>query len=290
MSGFSADWLQRREPFDLAARDDATARRFAAALGTSPKRPLRIVDLAAGSGANFRALAPVLHGDQDWLLIDHDPALIAAQAAAIANWSAAANARFEQANDGFLIHTGSARWHVQARQLDLSVGLDELDLTAYDAVTTTAFLDLVSSAWLTQFCACLTRSQRPLLATLTVDGRRAWSPALPLDTAINTAFQQHQRGDKGFGPALGSTAAGALAAQLAASGYAVTTARSDWQINADDPTMLRQMATEAAAVAGPSDPADAAHIATWSAQRDAQITAGQLSLTIGHLDLLALPA
>ena len=87
MSGFKADWLQRREPFDAAARDRDLARRFGAVLGDGQNKPRRIVDLAAGSGANFRALAPLLGGDQDWLLVDHDPLLIAAQAAEIARWS-----------------------------------------------------------------------------------------------------------------------------------------------------------------------------------------------------------
>src|SRR5262245_23237889 len=86
MSGFDASWLARREPFDIAARDAALARRFAVALGEGD-RPRRIVDLAAGTGASFRALAPQIEGEQDWLLVDHDPLLIAAQRDAISRWA-----------------------------------------------------------------------------------------------------------------------------------------------------------------------------------------------------------
>jgi hypothetical protein len=288
MSGFSADWLRRREPFDLAARDHTLARSFATALGAH--RPRKIIDLAAGSGANFRALAPLLGGDQDWLLVDHDAALLAAQATEIARWAGLQGWRCEPNDDALIVQSAGACWRVRAQMLDLVQDLERIDFAASDGVTTTAFLDLVSAAWLQQLCRQLTHSQRPLLATLTVDGRRAWSPALPADVRIQAAFQRHQGGDKGFGPALGNTAATVLASHLAANGYSVTTARSDWHIGAEHPEMLLQMVTEAAAVATEADPANVTPIAQWSAQRSAQLAAAQLALEIGHLDLLAEPA
>ena len=50
------------------------------------------------------------------------------------------------------------------------------------------------------------------------------------------------------------------------------------------------MVTESAAVACEADAAACALFADWSAQRDAQIRAGLLTLTVSHLDLLALRA
>ena len=55
------DW--RAVPVDLAARDRELARDFAAALKQRQTGTLRIIDLAAGSGSNFRALAPLLAGE-----------------------------------------------------------------------------------------------------------------------------------------------------------------------------------------------------------------------------------
>ena len=289
MNGFAAEWLQRREPFDAAARDQDLARRFGAALGDVKSGPRRIVDLAAGSGANFRALAPLVGGDQDWLLVDHDPRLIAAQTAEIARWAQREGWYFQTSDDRVLVETGAARWRVRARRLDLAQFLEQIDLAACDGVTTTAFLDLVSAAWLDRLCGFLTRAGRPLLATLTVDGRRAWHPALPADARIQAAFQRHQSGDKGFGPALGSKAAPWLADRFAAQGYAVMTARSDWRISAEHCDMLLQMVGESATVAREAEPAAAALFADWSALRKAQIEDGLLALDVGHLDLLAVP-
>lgn len=287
MSGFDADWLRRREPFDTAARDENLARRFGRALGDGHGKPLRIVDLAAGSGASFRVLAPLLGRDQDWVLVDHDPLLIAAQAAEIASWATSNGWRCEEATGEVLVRTGTANWRARSRTLDLAV--EQIDLAACDGVTTTAFLDLVSNAWLDRFCDALARNSVPLLATLTVDGRREWQPALPADARIDEAFRRHQSGDKGFGPAQGGLAATYLADRLALRGYEVTTAHSDWRIGAEHREMLLQMVDESTAVAQEVAPGAGAVFTAWATERRVQTQSGLLSLVVGHLDLLGIP-
>ena len=289
MSGFKVDWLQRREPFDAAARDRDLARQFGAVLGEMQNKPRRIVDLAAGSGASFRALAPLLGVDQDWLLVDHDASLIAAQAAEIARWSTRNGWHCREFDGGMLVQTGTADWCARAHALDLAHCMDQLDFAACDGVTTTAFLDLVSTAWLERLCGLLTRSGLPLLATLTVDGRREWHPSAPADVRVHHAFRHHQSWDKGFGPAQGGLATTYLADRLAAQGYEITTAHSDWRIGPEHRDMLLQMIEESTAVALETEPAAAAVFAGWSAERHAQIRSGLLSLEVGHLDMLAIP-
>src|SRR5205085_110794 len=128
------------------------------------RRPLRIVDLAAGTGASFRALAPLIDGDQQWLMIDHDPLLVGRQADAIARWARGRGWHCRAIDCGIEVDNGTARWRAQALQLDLARDVDALDLAACDGVTTTAFLDLVSAAWLDKLCALLARRRVPLLA------------------------------------------------------------------------------------------------------------------------------
>jgi len=289
VNSFAADWLRRRAPFDAAARSADLGRRFAAALTGAPSAPRRIVDLAAGSGANFMALAPLVGGAQDWLLIDGDPSLLAAQPAEIAHWARGAGWRCRSDDDGVVVDTESARWRARARRLDLARSVEQVDFRDCHGVTTSAFLDLVSGAWLDRLCGLVARGSRPLLAILTVDGRREWCPALPEDARIHDAFTRHQARDKGFGPALGGRAASHLAQDLAARGYEVSTARSDWRIGAEHGDMLRQMVEETAVAANEAEPAASALIAQWSERRRAQIGSGALALEVGHLDLLALP-
>src|SRR5262245_36484629 len=74
MSGFSADWLTLREPYDLAARSglvlDAVKACFA------DRSSLSLVDLACGTGSTLRALTKHLPPRQEWRLVDNDLGLL----------------------------------------------------------------------------------------------------------------------------------------------------------------------------------------------------------------------
>ena len=72
--------VDEQHPRALRARSRELARRFGAAVrARAGASTASIVDLGAGSGANFRALAPLIPGDQDWRLVDHDRALLSHQ-------------------------------------------------------------------------------------------------------------------------------------------------------------------------------------------------------------------
>src|SRR5215469_17065048 len=74
MSGFTAEWLSLREPYDLAARNSKVLGAVAASLKS---HPLHVVDLACGSGSTVRALHTKLPTPQHWDLVDNDPGLLA---------------------------------------------------------------------------------------------------------------------------------------------------------------------------------------------------------------------
>ncbi|MGL6112199.1 MAG: hypothetical protein ACRC2B_19060, partial [Rubrivivax sp.] len=213
MNGFSADWLHLREPFDQAAREAAAAAmgphgRFAQWRNRSPSEALAVIDLACGHGANLRALAPGMGGAQHWRLIDHDPALLAAVPEALAEWARRHEYRFmreggacdEPALD---IAGPDFRAKVVCQRVDLARDLAGLDFGEMPLVTASALLDLVSAPWLQALIHKAQAARAALLFGLTVDGRTAWHPADPDDELVHGLFCQHQRRDKGFGPALG---------------------------------------------------------------------------------------
>jgi hypothetical protein len=292
MSGFDAVWLAQREPFDLAARSVTLERRFAEAMrsrATANRGPLRLLDLGGGTAANFRALAPRFGGDQHWLLCDHDPQLLASATRSITQWALDRGWECSRSAAAVVVRAGTERWTLEIREIDLARDLETLDALQFDGVTTTAFLDLVSLAWLERLASWIEAAARPLLATLTVDGRRRWSPALADDVLIDDGFRRHQAGDKGFGLSLGPGAAQALAELFSSRGVVCETERSDWRIGPNAAAMLRRLAAEAAAVALEVDPSRRAQIDQWLADRNHQIGIEEASLTVGHLDLLALP-
>jgi hypothetical protein len=249
---FQADWLQLREPYDHAARSASLAAEFAGALGPAP----RLIDLGAGTGSNVRYLAPRLPADQHWMLVDHDRALL--EQARLSLESSKIDARFQA--------------------LDLAQELP--DLADRDGITASALLDLASAAWLDRLARRC--RGRPLLIALTFDGRLDWQPPASEDETIRQRFLAHQRTDKGFGPALGADAASYFARRLEAQGHRVATAASDWRLRPADAPLLG--ATLEGIIAALDEPP-----ASWIALRRRQLVAGRLRLTVGHVDLLALP-
>ncbi len=75
MSGFSAGWLELREPYDARARNRDVLAAVAAAF--ADQSAVSIVDLGCGTGATLRAVAPHLPARQSWRLVDNDLGLLA---------------------------------------------------------------------------------------------------------------------------------------------------------------------------------------------------------------------
>lgn len=286
---FSLDWLRLRAPFDRAARDEGLARRFAAALRRSAGEPLRLVDLGAGTGANARFLVPIIGGDQHWLLLDRDPALLQFAAAETIEWARRQDYAVTREGDAVLIEAGGARWRVTARRADLAHDLAGALAEPFDGLAMAALADLVSAGWVDALAVQLERRRVPLLSALAADGRRAWEPPDASDAALLEAFARHQRRDKGFGPALAGAATVYLGARLAAAGCAVATAASDWRIGAEQGAMLAAVIEAERQAASEQQPARAADFARWAERRRAALASGGLALMIGHRDLLALP-
>jgi len=283
---FDLDWLRLREPLDLSARSRPLARRFAAAVrrraGTAPAS---LVDLGAGSGSSFRALAPLVAGDQDWRLVEKDPALLGHQAAEIAQWARGQGYRASLGSGVATVTVGAAAWHAHSVAHDLAERLEALPLAGAHGVTVSALLDLVSRAWLTRLAARL--AGIPFLAAINVDGRRAWEPAHDEDALVETLFARHQRGDKGFGAALGAEAPAATETIFRAAGYQIERQPGDWRLGAAEDRVLAMMIDGAAAAAGEVDPAAASRIARWRGDRHAARAEDALRLTVGHVDILA---
>jgi hypothetical protein len=266
MSGFSADWLALREPYDLRARNPAVLDAVAAHL--EGRASIRIVDLACGTGSTLRAVSPRLPARQRWTLTDHDPELLARVASTPTAEDVA----------------------IAVIALDLDRDLDAALEGTVDLVTTSALLDLVSDRWLQRLAATLAARAIPFYAALSYDGQVGFTPSDPFDRAIIDAVNQHQRTHKGFGPALGPAAAGAALACFEALGYSVMTGSSGWMIGPQDYDMQTELVDGWASAAREIGRLSAEDITAWSMRRRAMIAAGRSSCRVGHVDFFAVPS
>jgi hypothetical protein len=266
MSGFSADWLTLREPHDLRARNPAVLDTVTAFL--EPLSSVQIVDLACGTGSTLRALSPYLPARQNWKLIDNDLGLLA---------RATATPLVKHAT-------------VAAIPLDLNRDLEAALDGPVDLVATSALLDLVSATWLDRLAIEIAARAIPLYAALSYDGRIALTPSDPLDAAIATAVNAHQRTDKGFGPALGPGAAGYAIARFEALGYCVVHGESDWTLGPDDNDMQSEILTGWADAAHDIGALSLADTRGWLARRRDTLAEAASSLRVGHVDFFATPS
>jgi hypothetical protein len=288
MSGFSADWLSMREPFDAAARAAplvAELRRHIPR-GTSAA-PFEIVDLGAGAGSNLRYLAPQLGGEQQWRLVDHDRALLDAAVVATRAWAASRSAVVSPAGAELTLRATDFACRVGGEPRDLAGdALASLALPAGGLVTAAALLDLVSRRWLEALAARCKAERVAVCFALTYDGRTVCTPNEPEDAMALDLFNRHQRLDKGFGPALGPTAPGVAEEVLATHRYRVLTEHSDWDIGPQHTTMQHALLDGWLAAALEIAPEHTTPLTAWHRRRRAHVDGGRSRLVVGHVDLV----
>ena len=306
-SGFSAEWLAAREPHDTAAR----AVELAGLLRT-PELMTRtgadahdavaraIVDLGAGSGANLRWLLPRLGGMQVWMLIDHDPALLAAAETAIRDWASQIGAEAHAASsargpsggeslDDIVVTGADFACRVHRTRTDLA-DLERIELPERALVTSSALLDLVSAEWLRSLVRRCHAASADVYFSLTYDGRTVCTPADDADAEVLELFNRHQRGDKGFGPALGPSAGLRAVDSFVARGYRVASRTSDWHIGPSAASFQRQILNGWLGAALEIAPERRASLDAWYRRRIAYVDLGVSTLVVGHMDLVGICA
>jgi SAM-dependent methyltransferase len=266
MSRFPAEWLALRERFDAAARNPSVIDAVTLSLAARPS--VRVLDLACGAGSTVRTLHSRLPVRQHWDLVDNDPDLLALARNAIRE-------------DEITLNTV---------RLDLNRDLETVLDNRVDLITISALLDLVSQAWLDRFLGEVGTRALPVYAALTYDGRTDLSPADPLDALMIAGVNAHQHTDKGFGHALGPSAADATIAGFKRLGYSVMSGDSDWVIGPDDHAVQIELLNGWAAAAREMGTLSKTDIDDWLARRGLMVTGGRSSMRVGHVDVFAFPS
>jgi hypothetical protein len=266
MSGFSAEWLALREPYDARARNPIVRDAVVVFFDSFPS--IRIVDLACGTGATLRALGPRLAAaSQNWRLVDNDLSLLARATA-------------------MPVPAGVTAAGVP---LDLNRDLEAVLDGPLDLIVTSALLDLVSGIWLERLTVEIMARSIPIYAALSYDGRIELDPVDPMDKSIIAAFNAHQRTNKGFGPALGPAAGPAAIEHFEKLGYSVVQGASDWVIGPDDREIQLEIFSGWASAARDIGNLSLADTVAWLTRRRDIVNRGQSSIRVGHVDIFARP-
>jgi hypothetical protein len=263
-------WLARREPADLAARAGDLVDEIRNELRDG--RPLVIHDLACGTGAMLRWLAPQLPGPQAWTTYDLDADLLAVLDAAPGPVAA----------DGSPVT-------MQTRRRDVT-RLQSRDLAGAALITSSALLDLLTAEELRRLARACASARCPILITLTVTGAVQLWPPHPLDAYVVAAFNSHQRRTTGGRPLLGPDAADAACRAFAELGCDVVARASPWRLGPATRALTSEWFAGWLAAASEQDPCLAAEASSYYAPRRlADAAAGRLWACVHHRDLLILP-
>ncbi|MDM0050852.1 class I SAM-dependent methyltransferase [Variovorax sp. J22R115] len=248
-----------------------------------------MLDLACGTGANLRELAPRLAGSQRWILVDHDPKLLEALPGVLAAWALENGLLLEARATSMRIEGPGWKAEVHLLCIDLALQLGAVPFAGSRLVTASALLDLVSASWLDALFGRVRSAGAAMLFGLNVDGRVTWDPPIAGDEEVDRLFASNQRRDKGFGPALGADAVSVAVSRLPAMGFRVSQANSDWHIDAGEETqaaaMLTAMVEGMGTAAIEQDPTARSSVSAWIQRRIDVLD--KTRLRIGHQEILA---
>ncbi len=263
------EWLALREPADAEARALDLAEALGRALPAGG--PTVVHDLGSGTGSMGRWLAPLLSGPQHWVLHDRDMDLLELAAAALPRPAA----------DG-------ARVIVEARRTDLA-WVDAADLAGASLITASALLDLLTADELDRLVDVCAATGCPVLFTLSVVGEVEITPADPLDGRVAAAFDAHQRRMTARGRLLGPDAVDYAADAFRRLGAVVIVRPSPWRLGPAHSAIAAEWFTGWVGAAVEQEPELADEVEAYARHRLEQARAGELSVTVGHADLLVLP-
>ncbi|MFL5862361.1 MAG: hypothetical protein ACJ780_16570, partial [Solirubrobacteraceae bacterium] len=230
-----------------------------------------IHDLACGTGAMGRWLAPRLPGPQHWVLHDRDAHLLEVAGSDVPGSAA----------DGSVVA-------VECKQSDIT-RLTPEELGGAAVITASALLDLLTEVELTRLVGVCSDAGCPALLTLSVVGHVVLSPADPMDPRVGAAFDAHQRRTTAGGRLLGPDALAAAAEQFRKRGAEVLVAASPWRLGSAEAALMTEWFTAWVYAACEQDGDLRAEIGDYPERRLAQSRAGRLAVTVDHTDLLALP-
>ncbi|BBC31590.1 uncharacterized protein SGFS_028840 [Streptomyces graminofaciens] len=267
--GYAPQWLELREPVDADARAVELLDPLRIRLANLPGRHHGVVvhDLGCGTGSMGRWLAPRLDGAQQWVLHDHDPALLRL-----------ATARAPRAGaDGSPVTVTTRRGDIGR--------LTAADLADASLVTASALLDVLTREEIETLAAACATAGVPALLTLSVVGRVDLIPAHPLDAEMAEAFNAHQRAAELLGPDAITVACEAFAQH----GATVRVHPSPWHLDERHIALTEEWLRGWVAAACEQRPDLARHAEAYLRDRLEACAAGELRVTVHHSDLLALP-
>lgn len=286
---FTTDWLEERYRFDVAARNPSVE--AACLQHFTQASPINIIDIGAGTGANFVYLAEKFPQHQRWALVDLNPTLLKRARERLKNWAMAKGYGLREKKKTLLMRQNDQ--HIEVEFLSGSfLELPRLlPLHNYHLVTASAVFDLLSKPMLKHLVQVFHDHRLALLTTLNYESM-SYLPKAPEDEHWIGVYEAHMKREQGFGQALGPDCGSFLKECYAPLPKAqLLSAPSRWQIEPNDIHLHRHLlafleeSLQEMVSAGYSGKG----LRQWLNEKQQLLEEQQLRLTVNHSDLFTAP-
>ncbi len=156
-------------------------------------------------------------------------------------------------------------------------------------ITASALLDMMTAEELDRLVATCAGADCPVLIVLTVTGRVEITPAERFDQSVTDAFNAHQRRTTTAGKLLGPDAVGVAVDRFTRLGLEVLVRPSPWRLGPGHADLAAAWFKGWLAAACEQRPELRAQAPSYARRRLAETSAGHLSVTVHHQDLLVRP-
>lgn len=227
-------WLSYRFACDAEARNQGIERKFLEFFDHMPR--LCLVDVGAGTGANFRYYFDKIKQNQEWTFIEQDPHLIKASHICLEKFALGHDYSFRQDNNAITITSKDKEAHINFIQGSLTHIETLADLQKTDVVTANAVFDLVAYEQFDTFAGKLKENDVCLLSTLNYY-ETSFIPFSASDGRFIRLYHMHMRRPQPFGIAMGPDCCEEMLDLLYAHGMLIEQEASQWHITQRNTTL-----------------------------------------------------
>jgi hypothetical protein len=286
----SKDWLYRRFEFDMKSRNRQLESTLMERLNAQP-RPLTILDLGTGTGANFVYLSQKIEGPQHWVLLEKDPRFTSSLTSSLRTFGE------------YLPKKAFERWRDRLQLNEITYEIKRGDFTEeveafhqhqFDLITANAVFDLNSADQFSQLVRRIKASQpaaAQLYFTIHLDQGLQFFPPDAHDSRVKQYFHGHMQRAQNFGQAMGADAAHIMRQIFKSHGYSCLVGDSSWQVSPQESEfLLDNLNFIEKSLTDISDTEFFSEFQQWYKRRQTQLAQQSLSMTIANCDLLATQA
>ncbi len=281
-------WLHYRYPCDAAARHADIERKFLTYFEHIHR--LHIVDIGAGTGANFRYYFSRLQQSQAWTLVEQNDHLVRASQICLEKFATDHGYGFRREGKYLMITDKDKAARISIVQGTLDHIEQQVDLQKVDVLTANAVFDLISYEQFDHLACKLAACEVCLLATLNYY-ETSFLPFSSSDYQFLRFYHMHMKRPQPFGIAMGADCSEEMLDLLRQHDLSVAQGPSQWHLSRNHTTLHHYLlhfienAIDELNLTGEEHQA----FHTWFAEKRNLSDQRRLDILVDHSDIFACP-